>query len=307
MYLDELIDLIGTLNSRIEKHRSVLSRNEAATRNSLIDPLLAALGWDIADPAEVEPEYQSGAARRADYALKGGAGIPSIIVEAKKLGRQVDDGIGQSIAYCLERGIEFFVVTNGEKWVVYEMLKRGPIEDKLIVEFRVSDVSNRTVMKMLWLWRGNFKFRHPEQPTLPEETPSKRKMEDGPSEIPRQAIAFDKYAPSPGQNPPKSIIFPDGTQKSINKWFEIQTFVVTWLIESGRIAASDCPIASRAGAYLVHTEPVQQSGKRFRNAKNVAGLWIEASRSAQYHVRVAKWILEERQVPLHSFHVADLG
>ena len=51
--LDELVDVIETLKSRINEHRSVLQGNEAQTRLSLIDPLLRALGWDTADPALV--------------------------------------------------------------------------------------------------------------------------------------------------------------------------------------------------------------------------------------------------------------
>ena len=42
--LDELVDVIETLKSRINEHRSVLQGNEAQTRLSLIDPLLRALG-----------------------------------------------------------------------------------------------------------------------------------------------------------------------------------------------------------------------------------------------------------------------
>ena len=42
--LDELVDVIETLKSRINEHRAVLQGNEAQTRLSLIDPLLRR--WD---------------------------------------------------------------------------------------------------------------------------------------------------------------------------------------------------------------------------------------------------------------------
>ena len=48
--LDELVDVIETLKSRINEHRAVLQGNEAQTRLSLIDPLLRALGWDTGRP-----------------------------------------------------------------------------------------------------------------------------------------------------------------------------------------------------------------------------------------------------------------
>ena len=53
MDLDELRDLIETLQQRIEKHGSALQASEALTRYALIDPLLRTLGWDTGDPSQV--------------------------------------------------------------------------------------------------------------------------------------------------------------------------------------------------------------------------------------------------------------
>lgn len=37
----------------------ILTNNEAATREALIDPILRKLGWDISDPAMVEVEKRA--------------------------------------------------------------------------------------------------------------------------------------------------------------------------------------------------------------------------------------------------------
>ncbi len=63
--------------------------NETQTRYSLIDPVLCALGWDVADPdcvnVEVEVDFHLGAFTWADYVLYRGKSNNNIgVVEAKK-------------------------------------------------------------------------------------------------------------------------------------------------------------------------------------------------------------------------------
>ena len=86
--LDELIHTIELLRKRIQEHREKLQANEIRTRLALVDPLLHALGWDVADPSTVIPEYDAGDGR-ADYALLGPDGTPKVTVEAKRLGESL--------------------------------------------------------------------------------------------------------------------------------------------------------------------------------------------------------------------------
>ncbi len=85
MVLDELVDRIEALKTRIASHGNELRENETRTRMALIDPLLHALGWDVSDPGMVKPEYKIGNGW-ADYALLRPDGKPAAAVEAKKLG-----------------------------------------------------------------------------------------------------------------------------------------------------------------------------------------------------------------------------
>ena len=73
MPLDDLVSVIETLQQRIRDHGESLRQNEIRTRAALIDPLLTALGWDVADPGLVMPEYDV-SGRKADYALLSGNG-----------------------------------------------------------------------------------------------------------------------------------------------------------------------------------------------------------------------------------------
>ncbi|MGC8689815.1 MAG: hypothetical protein ACP5UG_07230 [Thermoplasmata archaeon] len=67
--IQDLYELIIELRKKIEKHRELFTKNEASVRYALINPLLEALGWDLADPDDVIPEY-SIEAGRPDYVLK---------------------------------------------------------------------------------------------------------------------------------------------------------------------------------------------------------------------------------------------
>ena len=57
MPLDDLVQVIETVQKRIRDHGDSLRQNEIRTRVVLIDPLLTALGWDVADPGLVTAEY----------------------------------------------------------------------------------------------------------------------------------------------------------------------------------------------------------------------------------------------------------
>ena len=59
MPLDDLAQVIETIQQRIRDHGDSLRQNETRTRMALIDPLLQALGWDVADPGLVLAESAS--------------------------------------------------------------------------------------------------------------------------------------------------------------------------------------------------------------------------------------------------------
>lgn len=151
MPLDDLLETIETLQGRIRDHGSLLGQNEIRTRYALIDPLLRALGWDVANPQEVVPE-QDASGGRADYALLKN-GQPEVMVEAKKLGRSVGDGLDQAIAYCVGKGTPYFCVTDGDTWEVYETFRRVPTGEKVITQFKITrDDPAEICLKALALW-----------------------------------------------------------------------------------------------------------------------------------------------------------
>jgi len=137
----DIVELVNKLRSKIEKHRDLLQSNEALTRYALIDPLLRALGWDTEDPDQVEPESSTPTTDndRADYVLKIN-GEKVAVVEAKKLGTRWDSGVvGKVLYYATTIGAKFAVITDGDKWEIYDATKAVELSKKLILSWQITD------------------------------------------------------------------------------------------------------------------------------------------------------------------------
>ena len=312
MWPDELYDLVAELSTKIDQHREILQKSESSTRYCLIDPLLTALGWDLSDPAQVLTEYNSGNGR-ADYAMAPGSGPPSLVVEAKSLFTPTAQGIAQSINYCLQDGIKYFVVTNGDDWEVYETHRPVPMQDKRVTAFKITDMNQNAVMGMLWLWRGNFKDGDPAMPVIPpplEELPKEPTAPTAPPPESTPSVITDpsrqaslEVAPVQtgqplnelrnvsGEEPPQSMTFPGGATKTVGKWNRIQIATVEWLIETGRLTEAGCPLTGPKGAYLVDTSPYKQNGTLIRRGKQIGQFWIDLNFRAHNQVRRAIRIL----------------
>ena len=137
MPLDELVSVIETIQQRIRDHGASLREKETRTRMALIDPLLQALGWDVADPSVVMPEYDV-SGRKADYALLKPHGQPAATVEAKKLVESLESHRMQMLNYSNASGVEYAGLTDGNRWELYEVFERGPLEDRRILNITLA-------------------------------------------------------------------------------------------------------------------------------------------------------------------------
>ena len=115
--------------SESKAHRAALSQSEALTRYALIDPLLRELGWDTEDPSMVVPEYRVPNNQIADYVLFHGD-RPAMVVESKKLDESLQGGraLDQGILYCAHTGAGYFLLTDGNRWELYESGRTNPID-----------------------------------------------------------------------------------------------------------------------------------------------------------------------------------
>ena len=149
--MNNLFDTVKELRRRIERYSNLLRNSEALTRYVLIDPLLRALDWNTEDPDLVRPEEtQEGGT--PDYILYL-EGTKFIALEAKKLGTKIDEkGILElGFRYSWNNKIPYFIITDGNVWKVYNMMKLG---SELILEINLlEEPLEDVVRKLLALWR----------------------------------------------------------------------------------------------------------------------------------------------------------
>lgn len=102
---------------------AVRGKGEQATKQSLVLPMLDALGYDIWNPAEVCPEYD------ADFAIKKAGqkekvdiaifqnGVPRIYIETKSVDDTLDGHEGQLCRYFnATRSVTLGILSNGVEW-----------------------------------------------------------------------------------------------------------------------------------------------------------------------------------------------
>jgi len=156
-FMDTLGELKASLLAVAERSAGIKFNcdNEEGTKQFLVLPVIAALGYDCTNPFEVQPEFpadfRNGMQERVDYVIMSG-GKPVIAVECKKVGTDLAANRGQLRAYftplssvrvgILTDGLrfEFFVdcedanVMDTEPFVTLdlEQATRSPIPDDVI-------------------------------------------------------------------------------------------------------------------------------------------------------------------------------
>ena len=305
--LDDLVEVIETLKSRIDEHRSVLQGNEAQTRMSLIDPLLRALGWDTADPLLVRPEYVVGG-RRADYALLNPQREVVVFLEAKNLGENLAGHRSQVVAYASELGIRFPALTNGNDWEVYDNSQLVPIDQRRILNLSITGTdAAKCALQFLLLWRPNLASGQPIEASEPimgtePQTPAN-------SVSAQTSVVSESYSPDPGwitlkdvnaepsagRIRPTSIRFPTGEERSIRIWLDFLTEVAEWLVREGALTAGKCPVPDKvySDVYVINVQPKHPDDSAFARQRTLSnGLFLYSWGGAETYVRRSILLLE---------------
>lgn len=128
--------LIERIKQNIPEYRAY---DEAATRNSIILPILSKLGWDIFSRDSVYPEYPVGS-KRVDYSLRI-LGQDRFFIETKRCNADLACHQEQLLGYALLFGVELACLTNGITWQFFLPLKSGEWEQRL---FYTVDFENQS-------------------------------------------------------------------------------------------------------------------------------------------------------------------
>jgi predicted type IV restriction endonuclease len=138
---EALLTYIQQVKDRHEKVKG----NEQATKHSLIAPLFAVLGYDLADPQECVPEFRADfgkerSVKPVDWAFYQN-GRPIFFVEAKDAAKKLsgyDEQLGDYFAK--EPEVKLGILTNGIAWRFFTDITHANVMDK--VPFVKWDVLN---------------------------------------------------------------------------------------------------------------------------------------------------------------------
>jgi hypothetical protein len=113
---------------------------EQDTKAILIEPILAALGWDFSDLDDVRREYRHKPQDNpVDYALLI-YGEPRLFVEAKAHGAPLDRKCAsQVLGYASVVGVGWCLLTNGDEYRLYNSHATVDVDEKLLRSVRLSD------------------------------------------------------------------------------------------------------------------------------------------------------------------------
>lgn len=126
---------------------------EEATKNALVLPFIAALGYDIFDPTEVTPELTADVGikkgEKVDYAIQRD-GKPIILFECKIAGEDLDKAhASQLYRYFTVTDARFAVLTNGLVYRFFTDLEaRNRMDSKPFLEVDLEDLSDSVLREL---------------------------------------------------------------------------------------------------------------------------------------------------------------
>jgi hypothetical protein len=288
----ELLEAIERVRERIERHGSKLSQNEMLTRYALVDPILRALGWDTEDPEQVVPEFQTEVGR-PDYILH--CADLRIGVEAKRLGadeRTFEQAYLRALPLWQSREIRYYAITDGDRWILWDISKPRTQNPEPIVDIRLSrDNPGDAARQLLALWRPampEVKVGAPLVATGERENEERRKPETRDETQLEQSLQRLKEQVRPGQSPPTSIRFPDGTQEDLRTWKDLLVAVAKWALpklkQKGKLPLDNL---------IQDQDRLIQNGRQMLRPQDIGYGWLmETNFSSKDCVRNAVRILE---------------
>lgn len=270
--MQPLTDTLVRIRRAIKMHDHALAKNEMMTRYALVDPLLVELGWDLSDPAVVVPEDDAEGSGKTDYTLEN----HSVIVEAKKLGTNLDKHSYQLISYVKQLNARYGVLTDGRKWRMYDA---GTTMKSPKVEFDITDSDGVVIHGTMNLHRLVVSAMTGRGQDAPPAKPGER-----------LAVKLDELTYKPGDDPPMQLLDEAGNWKDIPSWTGVLTAVAEWLVDGKFITEQDCSVKIDNKRYLLHVEPVHPDGKKFASYHQVGGIYVNTKHN--------KWTAIRRAVEL---------
>ena len=265
--LSPLATLAATLADvchQAQQNHALFSKNEAATRAALINPVLQALGWDIANVRMVEPERTVENKQSLDYVLKGPTGAIQSVVEAKKLGERLDKlgHVGALIGYAFSLKPVSFFITDGLNWHCYSP-GHSHYEPTSTIELRADNLLSAALQLLQLLdasLSGHGLIKVPsitQEPTATATLPIlKSQPQQANKSIAVVALAKDYYPlttnladPDKKLGNPLWLRLPNGKEHSLKTWKDVLIKATELVLQSQ--AELPMPLIDKAGKKTV--------------------------------------------------------
>ena len=155
-FADELLNL----SQRLPSIRGKIDTEEA-TKNALVMPFLAALGYDVFNPSEVIPEFTADVGikkgEKVDYAVMHEGEI-IILVECKPAGSDLTDhNTGQLFRYFSVTNARIAILTSGIKYRFFSDLEKpNRMDDSPFLELDLEDLREDVVAEVAKLDKQHF-------------------------------------------------------------------------------------------------------------------------------------------------------
>ena len=136
-------------------------RTEEATKNALVMPFIAALGYDVFNPREVVPEFHADVGikkgEKVDYAIKHDDAIVAL-VECKTAGTNLKEAdMSQLLRYFHATGARIAVLTDGVRYRFYSDLDAAnKMDARPFLELDLTDLRDEHVREVERLCKGTF-------------------------------------------------------------------------------------------------------------------------------------------------------
>jgi hypothetical protein len=156
----DFIDKIRELARRIPQQLDHI-QTEEATKSALVMPFIAALGYDVFNPAEVVPEFTADVGtkkgEKVDYAIMRD-GKPILLFEVKNVGSDLDRGhSNQLYRYFTVTDGRFGVLTNGIAYRFFSDLDRpNCMDSKAFLEIDLLAIEEPLIEELKKFTKASF-------------------------------------------------------------------------------------------------------------------------------------------------------
>ncbi|HII07162.1 MAG TPA: restriction endonuclease, partial [Methanotrichaceae archaeon] len=155
-FIDKIHELAARIPNQIEHIQT-----EEATKNALVLPFIAALGYNVFDPTEVVPEFTADVGtkkgEKVDYAVLMDEN-PIILFECKWCGANLDnEHSSQLYRYFSVTDGRFGVLTNGIIYRFYSDLEKpNKMDEKPFFELNLLDIDESLVEELKKFTKSSF-------------------------------------------------------------------------------------------------------------------------------------------------------